>query len=740
VNVRSTPNRLLIVAALLTLWTGSAMVRLGYLQLVRYGDFMARAEHQQQHIVEISPKRADILDRNLRALAMSASVDSCFAIPSEIADPELVARLLSRVLNVSQDEIETRLAASHSFAWIARKLPPETAERIEALNLKGIYFQKEDQRFYPKRDLAASVLGYVDIDEKGIGGIEYGLDDRIRSKPGRMLISADAHSRWYDSSDKAPDEGTSVVLTIDQNIQFIAEKELATAIGETHAKAGSVIVQDPSNGEILAMANWPTFNPNAPGETTPEARMNRAVAALYEPGSVFKIVTLSAAIDQGLTNPNEVVDCQNGAIYIAGHRIRDHKPYGLLTVSQILAKSSDVGAIKIGLRLGAPKLYDYIRAYGFGAPTGIDLPGESRGLLRRLDNWTPVSVGSISMGQEVGVTPVQIITAMSAIANGGLLYRPHVVMALRKGSQETPLTEDEPDPRRVIRPTTAATMRAMLEGVVLNGTATRAQLDGYTAAGKTGTAQKIDPSTGRYSETQLIASFVGFAPINNPAVTILVQLDSPVGPHEGGAVAAPVFKRVAEQVLAYRNVPHDIPLSAKTQLAGKRAAKAASDDDVADFNPVQTDAPAIPGDDTSDSVASNAGGVAGNVASGAVTASVYAASLLSSPAHTKGAPSAKNPQAAGSAPTAELADGAGVPVPSFAGKTVREVTQLCVQMGLNPVLIGSGAVQQQEPQAGATLRRGGAVTVWFGGAPTLVNAHDRKLSAAQGKSPLARKQ
>ena len=285
--------------------------------------------------------------------------------------------------------------------------------------------------------------------------------------------------------------------------------------------------------------------------------MNRAIATLYEPGSVFKIVTLSAAIDQGLTNPDEVVDCQMGAIYIAGHRIRDHEPFGLLTVAQILAKSSDVGAIKIGLRLGAPKFYDYIRAYGFGSLTDVDLPGENRGLLRRVENWTPVSVGSISMGQEVGVTPLQMINAVSAIANGGLLYRPHVVRALRTADGNL-IPENEPDPKRVVRETTAATMRSMLEGVVLDGTGKLARLDGYTAAGKTGTAQKIDPATGRYSATQLIASFVGFAPINNPALTILVQLDSPsMGSHMGGAVAAPVFKRIAEQALAYLNVPQD---------------------------------------------------------------------------------------------------------------------------------------------------------------------------------------
>ncbi len=453
------------------------------------------------------------------------------------------------------------------FGWRASS-PPETAARIEALNLRGIYFQKEDERFYPNRDLAAPVLGYVDIDEKGLGGIEYELDDRIRSKPGRMLISADAHSRWYESTEGAPDAGFSVALTLDENIQFIVEKELAAAIQQTHAQAGSVIVQDPNTGEILAMANWPTFNPNAPGDSPPEARMNRAIGALYEPGSVFKIVTLLAAIDQGITHPGEVVDCQKGALYIDGQRIRDHKPYGLLTVSQILANSSDVGAIKSGLRLGAPKLYDYIRAYGFGSLSGIDLPGENRGLLRRLENWTPVSVGSISMGQEIGVTPVQIITAMSAIANGGLLYRPHVVQTLRNGSGE--IQPPQPEPRRVIRATTAAAMRAMLEGVVLQGTGKLAQVDGYTVGGKTGTAQKIDPATGRYSPNKLIASFVGFAPINDPAVTILVQLDSPVGPHEGGTVAAPVFQRIAQQVLAYRNVPRDIPMTAKVGQTSRR--------------------------------------------------------------------------------------------------------------------------------------------------------------------------
>ena len=674
-DIRSPQIRLLMVAAALGLWTLGAVARLADLQLLHYSEYLARAERQQQRIVEISPKRADILDRNLQELAMSTSLDSCFAVPAEIADNDLAARLLAPILNLPPDEIATRLSSSRSFVWMARKLPPATALRIRQLNLRGIYFQKENQRFYPKRDLAAALLGYVDIDEKGLGGIEYQLNDRIRSKSGRMLILTDAHNRWYESADKAPETGSSVVLTIDENMQFIAEKELARAIEETHAKAGTVLVEDPSNGELLAMASWPKFNPNAPAGSPAEARMNRAVGALYEPGSVFKIVTLSAAIDQGITTPDEVVDCQNGAIYIAGHRIRDHKAYGLLTVSQILAHSSDVGAIKIGLRLGAPKFYEYIRAYGFGEPTGIDLPGENRGLLRRVENWTPVSVGSISMGQEVGVTPLQMINAVSAIANGGLLYRPHVVLALRRGSEVE--QEPQPPPRRVVRDTTAATMRAMLEGVVLNGTGTKAQLDGYTSAGKTGTAQKIDPATGRYSATQLIASFVGLAPINNPAVTILVQLDSPVGLHEGGSVAAPVFKRIAEQVLPYLNVPHDIPVSPARLRAARRSQNSESDD-VSDFDSVQ------------------------------VTSATFGDSGQTEPISAAMLPVST------SAPTVELAAGGDVSVPDLAGRTVRQVTEICIRLGVNPVLVGAGTVQEQAPPPGAMVRRGASVIFQFG--------------------------
>ncbi len=677
----------MIVAALAAIWTGAVFGRLAYLQLFRYSEYYSRAQHQQRLIVDVGASRAEIFDRNMNPLAMSVPVESAFAVPSEIADPDMVARLIGKVLDVPSDDIATRIASSRSFAWIARKLPPEKANRIAAMNLRGIYFQREGGRFYPKRELAAHVLGYVDIDEKGLGGIEYSLDDTIRSKPEKMLILADAHRRWYDSNDKAPETGTSVVLTLDEKIQYIAEKELAQAIQETHAKSGTVIVENPNSGELLAVANWPTFNPNAAKDSLPDARVDRAASALYEPGSVFKIVTLSAAIDQGVTNPDDVVDCQNGAIYIAGHRIRDHKAYGLLTVSQILEYSSDVGAIKVGLRLGAPKFYDYIRDFGFGQPTGVDLPGESRGKLRRLENWTPVSVGSISMGQEVGVTPLQMITAVSAMANGGLIVRPHIVREQRHGNQV--IEAQEPEPRRVIKETTAASMRLMLEGVVLGGTGKKAKLDGYTSAGKTGTAQKYDPETGRYSTHDLIASFVGFAPINTPAVTVYVQLDSPAGAHEGGQVAAPVFKRVTQQVLAYLDVPRDVPVSAETLRASRAQAAHEKDEnlaDASDFDPVQAPMDAAV-DDPAPAI----------------------------PHFTPVVP----------APTVEIAEGDGVLAPQLLGKTVREVTEECLKMGLTPVLVGTGIATGQSPEPGETIRRGSRITVQFARDASLLSASAR---------------
>jgi cell division protein FtsI/penicillin-binding protein 2 len=671
--------RLLIVAGVALLWMTAVFGRLGYLQLIRHSDYLARAQRQQQRTIEITPKRGAIYDRNMHPLAMSVPVESAFAVPAEIGDNKiLAARLLSNVLGIPRDVLETRFESSGSFVWVSRKLPPDKAEAVRALNLKGVYLQSENQRYYPKRELAAHVLGFVDLDEKGLGGIEYGLDSLIRGKSEKIVVMADARQRWFDGGTAQKDQGANVILTIDEKIQYIAERELAAAIAKTHAMAGTVIVQNPNTGAILALANWPKFNPNSANEAKAEARMDRAVSAIYEPGSTFKLITLAAALDQNLARPDEWFNCENGAVYIAGHRIRDHKPFGMLTVSDILAQSSDVGAIKIALRMGAPKFYEYIRAFGFGQQTGVDLPGESKGILRKLDNWSAISIGSVSMGQEVGVTPMQLVTAVSAIANGGTLYKPHVVAEVKRGSESLPMTGAlaPGEPKEVIRPETAATLRRLMEGVLLHGTGPRARLDGWTAAGKTGSAQKIDPATGRYSPTQLIASFSGFAPINDPAVTILVSLDSPVGEHEGGQVAAPVFKRIAEQVLPYLDVPRDVPLSPKLIQAAYQRNEMEEDSSLSDFAPVD-----------------------------------FSAQPDQAPAAQNSEKKAETPK-----PTVTVAldEGGDIAVPDFQGKTMRDVTEMCLRLGLEPVLVGSGLAVEVAPASGAKVRRGAKITVRFG--------------------------
>jgi cell division protein FtsI (penicillin-binding protein 3) len=659
--------RWLIVWVVAMVWMAVVFGRLSYLQLFRYSEYFAKAQHQQQRIFEISPSRGTIYDRNGRELAVSLPMDSVFADPTDISDPEMVAQLLSRVIDVPADDLETKIREAHTPVRLARKLSPDTVQRIDNMNLKGVFFQKENRRVYPQRDLAASVLGYVDVDEKGLGGIEYSLDNQIRGRPGKMMVMADGRRRWYDRRESAAETGSGVVLTIDETIQYIAEKELARAIQETHAIHGTVVVQNPNNGELLAIANWPTFDPNNAGSYSADSRMDRAISAAYEPGSVFKTITLTGAIENGVATPDSLVDCQMGSIVVAGRLIHDHARFGVLSVREVLEHSSDVGAIKIALRLGAPHFYDVMRQFGIGQLTGILLPGENRGLLRPLEDWTPSSIGSLAMGQEVSVTPIQIISAISAIANGGILYKPRVVKEVRGGIQ--PFTLPGNDPTRVTDPKTAASLREMMEDVILDGTGRNfANLDGYTAGGKTGTAQKIDPATGRYSRTNLIASFAGFAPVNDPAVTILVVLDSPRGDHEGNATAGPVFKRIAQQVLAYLDVPHDVPSPSDTETARNSHLSK------------QTSALAVARTDATE-------------------------------ARFEAAIARKSQRAA---PTVAFGKPDSVIVPDLSGQTVRGATESCSHLGLVPSLIGNGIALQQFPEAGTAVLRGSSVTVRFG--------------------------
>lgn len=676
--------RLLILAGFVLFWMTAVFGRVAYLQLFLHSDYLTRAARQQRHTIDIYPKRGVIYDRNMHPLAMSVPVQSAFAVPVEVKDRAMAARLLSGVLGMSAEDIREKMDSGSPFVWLKRKLPPAKSEAVESLNLKGIYLQEENQRYYPKRDLGAHVLGFVDVDEKGLGGIEHEYDNLIRGKEEKVVVMADARQRWFDGGEAQRDRGVNVVLTLDEKIQYIAERELAAVIEKTHAPAGTVIVQDPNSGAILALANWPKFNPNSATDVPTETRMDRAISAIYEPGSTFKLITLAAAFDQGLIRADEVFNCENGAVTVAGHVIHDHKKYGMLTVADILANSSDVGAIKVALRLGSPKFYEYIRAFGFGSPTGVDLPGESRGLLNRLDHWGSYSIASVSMGQEVGVTPLQMITAVSSIANGGLLYRPHVVQEMRRGDASLPLEGPSAltDPKRVVRPETAATLRRLMEGVILHGTGKAARLDGWTAGGKTGTAQKIDPATGRYSRTNVIASFTGFAPINNPAVTILVSIDSPGGyPHDGGSVAAPAFKRIAEQVLPYLDVPRDLPVSPQLVQTVYRRNTQNDDSSLDDLSAVDFNA-------------------------------------QPEQAEPQAKPEVTNEKLPKSPEVLMSADeGGDIVVPDFSGKTMREVTEGCMRLGLNPVLIGTSVAIQQTPAAGAKVRRGSKLTVEFGDFP-----------------------
>jgi cell division protein FtsI (penicillin-binding protein 3) len=681
--------RWLIVWGVAAIWMGAVLARLGYLQLFCYSDYFAKAQHQQQRTFEISPMRGDIYDRKGRQLATSIAMDSVFADPAEVKEPDMVARLLSRVLGVPAEDLEAKIRDSSKPVRLAKKLSPEIVERIDEMNLKGVFFQKENRRVYPQHEFLSHVLGWVDVDEKGMGGIEQELDKLIRGRPGRVMVMADGKRQFYDRNEASADPGASVVLTIDETIQYIAEKELAAVIAESHAHSGTVVIQDPSNGALLAVANWPTFDPNDPGKFSAEKRQDLAVAAAYEPGSTFKIITMTGAFENGLTNPNEMIDCQEGSIVVAGRLIHDHKPFGILSVRDVLADSSDVGTIKLALRMGDSRFYDVIHDFGIGELTGVELPGENSGKLRTVDNWTLSSIGSVAIGQEVSVTPVQIISAISAIANGGTLYRSHVVQEIRGGSA-LPLPK-RPEPTEVTDPRTAATIREMMENVILKGTGTPARLNGYTAAGKSGTAQKIDPQTGRYSPTQYIASFVGFAPVNEPAVTILVVLDSPVGQHMGGNLGGPVFKRIAEQVLAYLDVPHDVPVESDSEFAKKNKSSVEPDDSV-----VQNDLRAADRQTQQEQ---------------ATFQNVVSKSTANRPNSS-----------ATDAPTTVISEEDSVDVPVLTGKTVRGVTESCSQLGLIPELIGSGVAVEQTPDPGTRVQRGSSITVRFGRAAALVPA------------------
>ena len=723
--------RLYALSGLLCLWLLAICVRLVYLQIFCYGDFERRAVHQQQRSFDLSPKRGVIFDRAGRELAMSIQVDSAFVVPSEAPD---LANTISLITRITRDDPRVVLAdcrAHSTFCWVARKADAEVIERIRALNLQGVHFQKEPKRFYPKRELAAQILGYVGTDDRGLSGLERQYNQQLQGKPGKLMISVDARKRWFASVEKESESGNSLVLTIDQNIQYIAERELDRGMEETRAIAGTVIVENPHTGEILALTNRPTFNPNIRKEIKNEALKDRAVSDVYEPGSTFKMVTISAGLEEKITRPDEMFDCQMGSIVINGMRIRDSKPHGMLSVADVLAESSDVGAIKIALRLGDDRFYKYIRAFGFGQQTGIELPGETRGLTKPVERWSKVSIGAISMGQEIGISALQLAALISTFANDGVRVAPRIVAGTIPPNASAPqnvLQNVAFQPvagTRIISSMTAAQMRQMLQGVVLHGTGRKALLEGYSSAGKTGTAQKVDPNTGAYSKTKYVASFAGFSPINDPKIAVVVILDSAVGLHQGGQISAPVFQRITQQVLEYLHVPHDVqlPPSRQVLLARRDVPEASLEESSPDHLGATLD---IAEADTS---AMGTSAKSSPIASEVVPAAqitkepdqpqsspIPVASAISTdvnPAADELDSAAEQKSRTGGTVVLDVQEG-GIEVPSFLGKSLRVALEASQDLGLELNAVGSGMAREQSPPPGTHVTQGSRITVRFG--------------------------
>jgi cell division protein FtsI (penicillin-binding protein 3) len=721
-------SRLYLLGGMLLFWCLAICIRLVFLQVFSYGSFVKQAGHQQQRAIPLAAKRGVIYDRAGRELAMSVLVDSAFAVPTEVKDLPTAVALITRITGDDYNVVLADCRAHKTFCWVARKADDQTIERISSLKLQGIHFQKEPKRFYPARDLAAQVLGSVGMEDSGQSGIEHEFDDELRGRPGKMFISVDARKQWFSDVETQPEPGENLVLTIDKNIQYIAEKELDQAIHDTQAIAGTVIVENPHTGEILALANRPTFNPNRRKQITPGTLTNRAVSYIYEPGSAFKVVTISAALEEKLTNPNEVFDCQMGAIVYNGMRIRDSRPHGLLPVWGVLAESSNVGTIKIAMRLGEERYYNYIRAFGFGQLTGIELPGETRGMTKPPSRWSKVSIAAISIGQEIGVSPIQLAGLISTFANDGVYVAPRIVTGTVPPEGAVQNVAFHPvEGRRVISSYTAAEMRSMMEKVVTTQGATgrRAALEGYTSGGKTGTGQKVDPATGAYSKTKYVGTFAGFAPVNNPQIVVAVILDSAVGPHQGGQVSAPVFSRIAQQVLEYLHVPHDLPLAPKHQqlLAQSTIKNKDLEDDTPDHPGEPLDTAEV-NTGTSDETKSASAAPSPTPATAPSETPVVQAAIReplatvpSNPASEssalKPAPIAPSQLPITGTVVLDIEQG-GIVVPSFVGKTVRSAVETAQDAGLSLEPVGSGVARQQTPAAGTHVSAGSRVTVQFG--------------------------
>lgn len=642
--------RIIMIGTVFGLMFLTVVGRAFYLQIMQHEELVRKAEKQHQHRIDLTPARGSILDRNGTPLAESIHMDSCYAEPKRIKDVDGTAAVLAPILGVPKQELVAKLSINKSFTWVERWLPPDTAVRIKNMKLPGIGFVPESKRFYPNVETAAHVVGFTGRDPNGLEGIELKYDGTILGNTGYMITERDALGRNIAVKStvvKDSSPGNSVVLTLDKTIQFIAEKELAKAVTESNAKGGMALVMEADTGKVLAMANYPTFNPNAYSRYSLSHLRNRVVVDSFEPGSTFKVFTIASALEAGVIKATDVYNCENGNYRIADRTIHDDHPHSRLTVSEIIKYSSNIGSAKIGFKLGEEKLSSYLRNFGFGGRTGIDLPGESSGYLKR--NWYGIDLATISFGQGVSLSAVQLVTAVSAIANGGTLMKPYLVERILDDSGKEVQRFEPQIVRRVISPETAQKVSRMMETVTgEGGTGTKAAVDGYRVAGKTGTAQKVDPVTRTYSASKRIGSFVGFVPADKPKLTIAVIIDEPQGIKYGGVVAAPAFKGIAQNTLAYLKITPNMPTS-----------KTARKDEVKEESTTEPESE------------SDADGYI------------------------------------------EDDGNKGAVMPNFKGMSMRNVLQVMEKRGINIRLIGSGRASEQSPPPGHAISGTGEVWIKF---------------------------
>ncbi len=533
------------------------LIRLFNLQVLQAAELTVKADRQHSKTVMLEGPRGAIYDRHGKVLAINVEVPSVFGVPASLDNPSGVARYLSPVLHVRAAEIERKLKQDRSFVWLARKLDPDQGRRLERMPLDGIGIVMEGRRFYPKGPLLSHVLGFAGMDGQGLEGLERRYETYLHGEKRLVVLQRDALGRTVfpkDLREQTPASGHSLTLTIDEVIQYVAEKELEAAVNAAHAKSGILVAMEPRTGAVLALAVSPRFDPNAVAALSPDRWRNKALTDAYEPGSTMKVIVGAAALEEKVMTPESLVFGEHGRMTVANTIIHDHEKSGWMTFAQVIQRSSNIGAAKAAMALGENRFYRYLQAFGFGERTDIDLPGEATGLLKHPRSWGRRSLASIAMGQEIGVTPLQLIAAVSAVANRGLLMKPYIVSEIRDAGGRLVKQGAPQVRRRVISAETAGTLSRILEGVVAQGTGTKAAIPGFRVAGKTGTAQKIDPRTGTYSSTQFVGSFVGYVPADDPRLAMIVVIDEPQTEAWGGAIAAPVFRRVAEQVLPYLGV------------------------------------------------------------------------------------------------------------------------------------------------------------------------------------------